>query len=171
MKRPAVWFALFLLTGILGGCGWKDANEAPPRPAGIAIMTIDDQQQMEMESNEGEVLQQVMNWLDRDIVRRLRDTGLEISVLKDIKRYSSTMGPLFIINVESFNPGIAARLPRGKTGGGPSSLALSYKLLDERGALLDEWLDGAESIKGGTYCARTLNIRAMERISTTFDLR
>lgn len=171
MKQPIAWFVLFLLAGIMSGCGWKDATKAQPRPAGIAIMSIDDQQQMEMEPDEGEVLQNVMNWLDRDIVRRLRDQGLEISVLKDIKRYSSTMGPLFIINVESFNPGSAAGLPRGKSGGGPSSLGLSYKLLDERGALLDEWLDSAESIKGGTYCARTLNIRAMERIATTFNLR
>lgn len=171
MKRPAVWFLLLLLAGIMSGCGGKDTASVPPRPAGIAVMTIDDQQQMEMEPNEGEVLAQVMNWLDRDIIRRLRDKGLEISVLKDIKRYSSTMGPLFIINVESFNPGIAAGLPRGTGAGDTSSLELSYKLLDERGALLAEWQDGAESIKGGTYCARSLNRRAMEKIESTFNLR
>ncbi len=48
---------------------------------------------------------------------------------------------------------------------------LFYKLLDERGTLLTEWQDGVHSLKGGTYCARILNRRAVAKISEFFESR
>jgi hypothetical protein len=48
---------------------------------------------------------------------------------------------------------------------------LFYKLLDARGPLLTEWQDGVHSLKGGTYCARTLNRRAVAKISEFFKSR
>lgn len=171
MKQPAVWLILLLAFVTINGCTAKDTALLPAKPTGIAIMTIDDQQQQEMEPDEGEILDQVMIWLDQDIIRRLRDKGLEITQLKDIKRYSSSMGPLVLVNVEAFNAGIVPKTQRKAAGGSASSLELSYKLLDERGVVLAEWQDGAESIKGGTYCARDLNLRAVEKIAATFDLR
>jgi len=82
-----------------------------------------------------------------------------------------TNGPVVCIldiNVVFFNPGVTASLPQGRLGNPVSSIDMGYKLLDERGALLAEWQDRAHSIKGGTYCARTLNRRAVVKINGFF---
>ena len=171
MKRTAITFLILLLFGITSGCGGKNTASVVPRPGAMAVMTIDDEQQMEMEPDEGEILDGVVSWLDQDIIHRLRDEGLKISVLRDLRKYSSSMGPLVIISVEAFNPGVADKQPRGAAGKGVASLALGYKLFDERGALLTEWQDGAESSKGANYCARDLNLRAMEKITAALNLR
>ena len=170
MKRVTMLLFLFLALAGTSGCGRQELTLVP-RPASIAVLTLDEKQHQNLTLDDRESLQRVMNWLDRDIIRRLRDKGLETSLLKDMKSYASNMGPLFIIHVESFTPGFGDRLARGSACGGASSLELSYKLLDERGALLTEWLDGADSVKGGTYCARALNRRAVERITAAFNMR
>ncbi|EKD34591.1 MAG: hypothetical protein ACD_75C02269G0003 [uncultured bacterium] len=36
--------------------------------------------------------------------------------------------------------------------------------LDESGGPLSEWRDGVGSSMGGTYCAQTLNKRALEKV-------
>jgi len=171
MYRPAVWLVVFLFIGLSCGCGRKDTAFLPPRPAGLAIVTIADEERQRLSPDDGVILLQVTNWLDQDIGRRLRDQGFEIALLPDMKSYKSTMGPLLIIHIDSFEPGIAANLPNRKASELPSALIVEYRLLDERGALLDQWQDGAESIKGGTYCARTLNRKAIERISAAFRER
>ena len=48
---------------------------------------------------------------------------------------------------------------------------LFYLLLDEQGALFTEWQDGAHSLEGGTCCTRTLNRRAVAKISEFFESR
>ena len=168
MYRPAVWLVIFLFVGLFCGCGKKEKAFLPPQPAGMAIVTVADEERQRLSPDDGVVLQQVTNWLDRDISRRLRDRGFEIALLPDMKSYKSTMGPLLIVHIDSFEPGLAANLPQREASGLPSALIVNYRLLDERGALLDQWQDGAESIKGGTYCARTLNRRAIERIAAAF---
>jgi len=97
--------------------------------------------------------------MNRDILNRMRQEGFVTSFIKDLKEYSSTMGTLTILDVIYFN---SAHSNRAK---GPFSLEINYKLLDRRGAILAEWTDGADSKRGGTYCARALNKRAMEKIS------
>ena len=170
MYRPAVWFVIFLFVGLSCGCGKKkDTTFLPPQTAGMAIVTVADEERQRLSPDDGVVLLQVMNWLDRDISRRLRDRGFEIALLRDMKSYTSSMGSLLIIHIDSFEPGLAANLPHREASGLPSALIVNYRLLDERGALLDQWQDGAESIKGGTYCARTLNRRAMEKIAAAFQ--
>ena len=171
MYRPAVWLVLFLFVGLSCGCGKKDSTFLPSQPAGMAIVTVADEERQRLSPDDGVVLLQVMNWLDQDISRRLRDRGFNVALLRDMKSYTSTMGPLLIIHIDSFEPGLAANLPHRQASGVPSALIVKYKLLDERGALLDQWQDGAESIKGATYCARTLNRRAMEKIAAAFQER
>lgn len=169
MKRIPLLFVLSLFLLLTMGCGKKETAAIPHRSDSIAIFTIADKERQSLSPDDQKELQRVMAWLDRDVVDLLRNKGFNTVLLADMKQYSSNMGPLFIINVEFYNPGITASLPQGRMGNPVSSLDLAYKLLDERGALLTEWQDGAHSIKGGTYCARTLNRRATEKLSDFFD--
>ena len=171
MYRPAVWLVVFLFIGLSCGCGRKDTAFLPPQATGLALVTVADEERQRLSPEDGIVLLQVINWLDRDIGRRLRDRGFEIALLPDEKSYKSTMGPLLIIYIDSFEPGIAANLPHRKASELPSALIVNYRLLDERGTVIVQWQDGAESIKGGTYCARTLNRKAVEKIAAAFRER
>lgn len=171
MKRMPQLFLFTIFIIILVGCGKKETSIATSHEYSIAVLTIADKEREQLSPDDQKELHRVMTWLDRDIVDLLRDNSFQTVLLDDMKSYSSRMGPLFIINVEFFNPGVTASLPQGRMGNPVSSLDLGYKLLDERGALLTEWQDGAHSIKGGTYCARTLNRRALAKINGFFESR
>lgn len=168
MYRPALWLLIILSLMLQGGCGRKEKVYLPPRPAGLAIVTVADEEKKRLPPEDGEILLRVMDWLDRDLSRRLRDRGYEIALLREMKSYASTMGPLLVINILSFEPGMAANRPDREASGVPSALVVKYRLLDVKGGLLDQWQDGAESIKGATYCARILNLRALEHIAAAF---
>lgn len=171
MYRPAVWLVVVLSIGLFCGCGRKDSASLPPRTARLALVTVADEARQSLSPEAGEALLQVAHWLDRDIGRRLRDRGFDVVLLPEAKSHKGNMGPLLISRIKSFEPGIAANLPQGKASQLPSALIIDYRLQDEHGALLDQWQDGAESIKGGTYCARTLNRKAAERIAAVFRER
>ncbi|MBU1567278.1 MAG: hypothetical protein KJ630_16850 [Proteobacteria bacterium] len=171
MKRTPLLFLFSIFILIIVGCGKKETITAPFSEDSIAVFTTADKERDQLSTDDQKELHRVFTWLNRDVVDLLRENGFKTVLLEDMKSYSSSMGPLFIINVEFFNPGVTASLPQGRMGNPVSSLDLSYKLLDERGALLTEWHDGAHSIKGGTYCARTLNRRAVEKITEFFQSR
>lgn len=164
MKRNAIHIALILLIIFTSGCGSDRTVNLPGSAAGIAILSLDDSQK-NLAGYEWDQLQKVINWMDRDLSEGLRRKGFAITRLDDLKSYRSTMGYLFIVNVEYFNAGYFYNRPRNAPKTGPSSLELSYKVLDERGALLADWQDGVDSLKGGTYCAQTLNRRAVKKIT------
>ena len=171
MKRILLLFFLTLSLGTTAGCGRPQAVIEPVRSETIAVLTSAKKESRQLSHQDQKELRRVMSWLDRDIVELLRQNNFETVLLQDMQEYTSGMGPLFIINVEYFNPGVTTSLPRGRSGNPVSSLDLNYKLLDQRGALLTEWQDGVHSIKGGTYCARTLNRRAVAKISEFFESR
>ncbi|MDK9708518.1 MAG: hypothetical protein OEL83_15860 [Desulforhopalus sp.] len=176
MKRFVILLSFFIFFSTAGGCANKheapiEAVQAPAQPNAVAVLTVADKERQQLPPDDRIELTRVMNWLDRDLIDHMRSNGIETVLLDDIKNYTSAMGPLFIINVEFFNPGTTPSLPRGRMGIPVSALDLSYKLLDERGALLTEWQDGEHSLKGGTYCARTLNRRAVDKITKTLASR
>ena len=148
----------FLILSTATFCSAAESNFLQPVDDKLVLLSLSEKTagQTKLEKDE---LQRVIDWMDRDILKRMRREGFVTSFIKDMKEYSSTMGTLAILDVIYFNSD-------GNRKKGPFSLEVNYKLLDRRGALLAEWTDGADSRRGGTYCARALNKRAMEKIST-----
>jgi hypothetical protein len=103
--------------------------------------------------------------MDRDLLKIFKDAGYQPVLLKKMQDYRTDQGKLLIIEVERFNPGSRAARAFVGFGAGSASLDVNYKLLDERSALLTEWRDGVGSSKGPTYCAQTLNRRALAKVS------
>jgi hypothetical protein len=157
---------LLLLALLLGsGCATSRQALPPVETAAIAILLYEREPQG-LPRHERHELQRVLHWLDRDLVGQLRERGYATTPLKEMKEYEAEMGALLIISVDGFSAGRLVRRPRGLPTPGPATLDLSYRLLDPRGALLGQWRDGAHSHRGGTYCAQTLNQRAMARVVT-----
>lgn len=164
MKSLSLLLPLFLCLFIVTGCGKKAAELASAVTIPIALLTLDDQLTEKNIDLEKE-LRVTVDWMDRDLLKIFRDNGYQPVLLKKMQDYRTDQGKLLIVSVERFNPGSRAARAFVGFGAGSASLDVSYKLLDERGALLAEWRDGVGSSKGPTYCAQTLNRRALTKVS------
>lgn len=157
-------FLLFL--AVVTGCA-RDSNQySLNKNRFVAILTIDEKMS-DRPGYEAKEMQRVINWMDRDLISRLRKQNFETSYLKSLKEYSKSMGDLFIVNIESFNGGRYNK-PRHIPTTGRSFLELQYKLLDAKGELVTEWRDGTDSRRGGTYCAKLLNKKAVQRLNKLY---
>ena len=156
--KQFITILIFLILSIATFCSAAESNFPQLVDDKLVLLSLSEKTacQTELEKDE---LQRVIHWMNRDILKRMRQEGFVTSFIKDMKEYSSTMGTLTILDVIYFNSA------HGNRKKGPFSLEVNYKLLDRRGALLAEWTDGADSRRGGTYCARALNKRAMEKIN------
>lgn len=167
MKQLTLILSLVLMVGLTGGCGKNGTKQAEIKPqAGtkIAVLTLDGDLAGQT-ADQARELDMVMQWMDRDIIKIMRQAGFEPVLIKEMQGYKSDMGKLLVIEVERFNAGNRAARAFVGFGAGAASLDLGYKLLDENGALLSEWRDGVGSSKGGTYCAQTLDRRALGKVS------
>lgn len=147
---------------LFSGCGSKKAETASRATTPIALLSLSDGINESNPDIERE-LRLTLEWMDRDLVKLFRESGFQPLLLKEMGEYRTDQGKLLIVNVERFNPGSKAARAFVGFGAGAASLDLAYKLLDERGALLAEWRDGVGSSKGPTYCAQTLNRRALAK--------
>ncbi len=168
MKRLVLVLSLVLLVGLTVSCTQNDTKTAADiKPQGgikLAVLTLDGDLPGQT-ADQARELDMVMQWMDRDIVKIMTNAGFQPSLIKDMRNYRPEMGKLLVIDVERFNAGNRAARAFVGYGAGAASLDLGYKLLDENGALLSEWHDGVGSSRGGTYCAQTLNRRALEKVS------
>ena len=168
MKRLVLMLSLVLLIGLAGGCT-RNATETatavkPQAGTRLAVLTLDGNLPGQT-ADQARELDMVMQWMDRDIVKILEKAGYQPMLIKDKQRYRPEMGKLLVIDVERFNAGNRAARAFVGFGAGAASLDLSYRLLHENGSLISEWRDGVGSSKGGTYCAQTLNRRALEKVN------
>lgn len=166
MRRFVYFVLFFVFISVLTGCGKSTVSQNLHQQRFVAVLTVDGDLS-DLLDYEVKELHRVLQWMDRDLLARLRKQDFSTSYLKNMKDYSDTMGDLFIVSVEYFNAGRKNR-PRNAPDKGPSTLELKYKLLDMKGALVAEWRDGADSRRGGTYCARLLNKRAVKRLNKLY---
>ena len=163
MKRIAVILSLTLLLGLTGGCVKKRAEVNPQVTRTIAILTLDGKLPNQTADQDRE-LKTVIDWMDRDLLKIMKQAGFQPVLIKDRQEYQPEMGKLLVVDVDKFNAGNRAARAFVGFGAGAASLDLSYKLLDESGGPLSEWRDGVGSSLGGTYCAQTLNKRALDKV-------
>lgn len=161
-------FSLFLLFTLIS-CSDRVVDNYPGTSGKIAVLSLYDNLENRIPGRQVPELQRVMSWMENDLLNQLWDENLEISFLEEIADYSSAMGPLIIVIAEAFTAGSAGGIPNGEPGSGPSFLEINYRILDTRGALVAEWQDAAQSRRGGTYCARSLNRRALQKLTATLQ--
>lgn len=150
---------------ILTGCGRKNVSLSPGIANDLTILTLNGDLPNQTKDQEVE-LSRIISWMDRDILKNMKQTGYNAILIKDIKDYKQNSSKLLVISVDNFNAGNRAARAFVGFGAGASSLDLNYNLLDEKGGELLAWKDGVGSSKGGTYCAQTLNRNAINKITT-----
>ncbi len=168
MKRLALMLSLILLVGMIGGCGKKRVSLNPGVQKDIVVLTLDGDLPGQT-ADQIEALQSVLHWMDRDIIKNLKRSGYNAVLIKDRKEYKNSMGKLLIVDVDEFDAGSRAARVFVGYGAGAASLDLAYQLYDESGSIIEEWKEGVGSSKGGTYCAQTLNRKAIEKITNLLN--
>ncbi|MBU1566142.1 MAG: DUF4410 domain-containing protein [Proteobacteria bacterium] len=168
MKPITLLVSMFLLLGLItGGCGEKKAQLNPLGVKDIAVLTMDGNLPKQ-KAKQARELRTALEWMDRDLVKNLSDSGFAAILVKDRQAYKPEMGKLMIVDVERFKASNRSARAFVGFGAGSASLALSYKLLDEKGILLSEWRDGVSSSKGAIDCAEILNRKALENVIDLF---
>ena len=163
MKPITLLFSMLLLLGLTGGCGNKKTNLSPSAVQDIALLTMEGNLH-EQTADQIRELKITLEWLNSDLIKNFEQSGFHVIVIKEMQAFEPEMGKLLIIDVQRFNAGNRAARAFVGFGAGSASLALNYKLHDEKGALLSEWRDGVGSSKGATDCAKILNRKALENV-------
>lgn len=166
MKATSLFLSIFFLIGCISGCGQKKTDPNPSVVRDITVLTLDGDVSG-LTADQARELGNTVTWMDRDIIKNLNKAGFRAVLIKSIHDHKAEMGKLLIAEVERFNAGNRAARALVGFGAGAASLDLRYKLLDERGSTLAEWRDGVGSSKGATYCAETLNKRAVDKVIST----
>lgn len=154
---------MFLLLGLTVGCGKNKARLDPSATKDIALLTLDGNLP-DQTADQIRELKITIEWMDGDLVKSFKNSGFRTVLIKEMPTYKPEMGKLLIVEVERFNAGNRAARAFVGFGAGAASLDLRYQLLDERGTLLSEWREGVGSSKGATYCAETLDRKALEKV-------
>lgn len=163
--HPLLSILLFLC--LTCGCG-KETTQLNPIPVNdLAVLTLGGNFPERTADQERELLI-TLEWLNRDFIKKCKKSGIRVTPIKDMQAYKPAMGKLLVIDVERFSAGNRAARAFVGFGAGSASLALNYKLLDEKGGLLLEWQDGVSSSKGSTNCAEILNRKALENVNGIF---
>lgn len=159
---------MLLLLGLAGGCGNKQPKLDPTATKDIALLTLDGNIP-DQTADQIRELRITLDWMDDDLVQNFQHAGFRVILIKEMSAYRSEMGKLLIVNVARFKAGSRAARAFVGFGAGAASLDLQYSLLDEKGAVLAEWQDSVGSSKGATYCAQTLNKKALAKVVDLFN--
>ncbi len=162
-KIVLIAVTMFFVFGSLTGCGQKRAKLNPGATSDLVVLTM----KGNLGIQEVDVInefERVLTWMDRDIIDCIKIAGLNAPLIKAKRDYNAANGDLLVIDVDAFNAGSRAMRIWVGYGAGAASLDLDYKLKDKKGVVLKEWKDGVGSSKGGTYCAQTLNVNAINTL-------
>jgi hypothetical protein len=163
MKSIAYLISMFFLLGFTGGCSTKKTALNPSGGKEIAVLTMN-VNLPDQTADQSRELKITLEWMNRDLIKNLNDSGFDALLIKEMQDYKPEMGKLLVIDVQRFKAYNRAAIAFVGFGAGSASLALNYKLLDEKGVLLAEWRDGVGSNKGVMDCAEILNRKVLENV-------
>jgi len=162
MKR-FILIMLALLVGSLAGFGGATEAQAAKLSGDIAVLN-QGADTSALNKDQIKLLQRSLTWMDRDLPKVLKKTGLKPTLIKAEKDFSGGDSLLLKLTVTDHK-----MIPRGARflGGmmaGADRLSVHYELIDKSGKTVLTWDDSQSSTRGGTYCAKTLNRNAVKKI-------
>ena len=167
MRRICIILSCIFVLGILSGCGKRAAKLNIDTAPKIVVLTIDNKPR-NLEEGIANEYDRVITWMNRDIIKVLKNSGFEATLIKSKKEYRSANGKLLVMNVSKLDVGNRGMRIFVGFGAGAASLDIDYKLY-KNGKKLHQWTDGVGSSRGGTYCAQTLNRNVANKLVTYFN--
>lgn len=164
MKRLVMVLLALLVGGMVSGCGGGVPRATLPANVSgdIAVLNLG-ADTSNLNVDQVALLQQTLDWMDRDLHNSLKRRGLTPTRINAEKDFSGK-GHLLKITILDHK-----MIPKGARflGGmmaGADRLNVHYDLVNASGKTVLSWDDVQGSTKGGTYVAQTLNRNAGEKI-------
>lgn len=108
---------------------------------------------------------EVGEWMERDLLNMLRRSGYEARQITTREDFTPKDGRYLLeVTIDGYNPGSSAARMMVGFGAGAASLDNSYVLTAEQQPLLT-WSDGVGTSQHWTRLPRTLNERAVKRVT------
>jgi len=157
---------MLLVVVLLGGCrsGSKTATLPEGVPSDLTILSLG-ADTSELTADQVALLQQTINWMNRDMIRSFQRQGFNTTQITEENEFKGAGNShLLKISITSHR-----MIPKGARmwGGmmaGSDRLNAHYDLVNASGKIVLSWDDVQASSKGGTYCARTLNRNATNKV-------
>lgn len=164
MKR-LILFVMALLVGSLVVYGSGTEAQAAAKVSGdIAVLNLG-ADTSSLTKDQVALLQKTLTWMDRDLQKGLKKSGLKPTQINAEKEYTGGANSYLLkltITEHKMIPKGARFL--GGMMAGTDRLNVHYELVDSTGKSVLTWDDVQGSTRGGTYCAQTLNRNAVKKI-------
>ena len=171
MKEFQIFFIAILAVSILSGCG--GGSKRVSMPAGtsrdIAVLSLG-ADTSQLSADQIALLNRTLTWMDRNLMQVLKKKGLQPTRINAEQDFTgSGNGHLLKVSITDHK-----MIPKGARfwGGmmaGADLLTAHFDLVDRNHTTVLSWDDAQGSTKGGTYCARTINRNAAEKIVNHFS--
>lgn len=172
MKRLIV--GLLVLTGIsmFTACSTSSAgtHASAPQQGKIHIDVLSDRgDPSAMESKQWRYRNQVGEYMEPNLVRRLKDYKFTSSLIQDeTERASGDNCYLLKVEITSYNPGSSAARMLVGFGAGACALDCRYELIDAGGNQVLAWTDGIGTSGDWRRLPRALNKKVGKKLSDHF---
>jgi len=167
MKKYPIVMYLVLCMLLVAGCA--RAPRAPLTDTGqkIEIMVLSDRgNPAEMSERQYKYRIEVGQYMERDLIKRLRKSGYEASLINSKEEFEARSGRyLLTVKMVSYNPGSsAARILMG-FGAGAASLDNKYEFYGTGPEPIMAWDDGVGTSEHWSRLPRKLNSNTVKRIT------
>jgi len=154
---------------VLSVAGCTTSPQSPQGNAGkkIEIMVLSDRgNPAEMSQQQYKYRIEVGQWMERDLLNRLRRSGYEASLVETKEKFEARDGRyLLVVKIVSYNPGSsAARIVVG-FGAGAASLDNHYEFYGTAPKPLMTWDDGVGTSQHWSRLPSKLNANTVGRIT------
>ncbi|MBU1737880.1 MAG: DUF4410 domain-containing protein [Proteobacteria bacterium] len=166
MKKLQILLLAFLAVTFFSACGGGGSERVTLREGvsgDIAVLSLG-ADTSGLNGDQVALLNQTLNWMDRDIIQALKRTGLQPKRIQSEGEFTRNGYLLKITITDHKMIPKGARFMAGMMAGA-DVLSAHYDLVDRNGQIVLAWDDTQASTKGGTYCAKTLNRNAAQKIA------
>lgn len=168
MKHLAAALAVLLVAMLVPGCG-GGSKRAVQSTGAMKTITIlpPGADATGLNADQAILLQQTLDWMDRDLGQNLRRSRFNVVHGKSEKEFVKNDNSYLLKTTITYHRLIpkGARFMGGMMAG-TDQLTARYELVDTKGATVLSWEDNQGSTKNGRKCASTLNRNATNKIAT-----
>ena len=170
MNKGVLVLSCLMAVSILSGCATR--SRAPVLASGekVHIYVVSDRgNSEEMESRQWEYRSEVGNFMEPNLVRRLKDYGYDSTLLKSKSEFKPGKDRyLLCTKMTSYNPGSSAARMLVGFGAGSASLNMHYDFYETTSKKVLSWDDGVGTSQHWSKLPTKLNINTALKLNEYF---
>ena len=167
MKHFRLLLIGIFTASLLVGCGGKSNKVVLPPGISpdIAVLSLG-ADTSRLNEDQIELLNQSLNWMDRDIMRAMKRKGFRPTRINSENDFNG-VGNGYLLKVSITDHKMIPKGVRFLAGmmAGTDRLEAHFDLIDSNFQTILSWDDVQRSTRGGTYCAQTINRNAAKNVA------